>query len=203
MNNLTKGLGVLIVALVAFFTLGASGQILKMTDAGQVQQVSVLTTSETATYENQSGAFETMPSTSLTMDLKDDSLLVITFNARGTVRGPTLPATQIPIVFIKCQIDGTPCQPNFNSVEFLYPQYCCDTRSFTWAVDNAKKGTHNISILWGMGNPTSAFITNRALVVEAAAKTPTASPTNKVLGFELVLAIAALSAIYLLERKRR
>jgi hypothetical protein len=71
-------------------------------------------------------------------------------------------------VFIKCEIDGNPCEPDSGSVEFLYPQFCCDTRSFTWIVDRARSGKHTINILWGMGNPTSAVITNRTLLVEAA-----------------------------------
>jgi hypothetical protein len=102
----------------------------------------------------------------MTIDLRSDSLLVITFSARGVVAPSAGP---IPIVFIKCEIDqGTPCQPDINAVEFLYPQFCCDTRSFTWVVHAVGKGIHTITIQLGMGNPTFAVITNRTLVVEAA-----------------------------------
>ena len=135
------------------------------TNAGAVKRVSVLTTSDGATYTNPSGAFEPLPGTALTVTTTGgDRLLVISFNARGTV-APSSSAA-IPIVFVKCEIDGTPCEPNFNSVEFLYPQFCCDTRSFTWAVHGPAKGSHTITILWGMGNPTMAVVSNRTLVVE-------------------------------------
>lgn len=160
---------VFVIALLTLFALGEGSvlaQTLQTTSAGRVEQVFALTTSGAATFSNPSGAFQSLDS--MTVDLKFDSLLVITFSARGTVQPPTPPATQIPIVFVKCKIDGSPCQPDFNSVEFLYPQFCCDTRSFTWVVHAAKKGIHTLTILWGMGNPTSAVITNRTLVVEAA-----------------------------------
>jgi hypothetical protein len=100
------------------------------------------------------------------MTLKFKSALIVTFSARGVVAPPA--GTTVPIVFVKCVIDGVPCEPNGNAVEFLYPTFCCDTRSFTWVVHNATSGPHNITIEWGMGNPTSAIITERSLVVEAA-----------------------------------
>src|ERR671919_639343 len=59
----------------------------------------------------------------------------------------------------RCDIDGTPCQPDGNPVEFLYPQFCCDTRSFHWVAQNVPAGSHTVEILWGMGNPTSASVT--------------------------------------------
>jgi hypothetical protein len=135
------------------------------TNAVGVRRVAVLTRSETVDYTKSSGAFEAMPSTSLTVRTRGrDDLLVITFSARGSVT-PSGSAI-IPFVFIKCDIDGTPCEPDFNSVVFLYPQFCCDTRSFTWAVRGPAKGTHTIGIRWGMGNPTAAHVSNRTLVVE-------------------------------------
>jgi hypothetical protein len=136
--------------------------------AGAVQQVFALTISAGATYANPSGALEPMPSTSLTVRLKVSSLLVITFSARGSVQPSG--GQMVPIVFIECKIDGTPCQPDTNPVEFLYPQFSSDTRSFTWIVPNVTKGSHTIIIHWGMGNPTSAIVTNRTLIVEAAEK---------------------------------
>jgi len=131
--------------------------------AGRVEHVFASSTSQGATFSNPSGSFQ--PLDSMTIDLKSDSLLVVTFSARGTVAPSAGP---MPIVFVKCEIDGTPCQPNSNPVEFLYPPFCCDTRSFTWVVHAAGRGIHTVTILWGMGNPTSAVITNRTLVVEAA-----------------------------------
>ena len=162
-----KARTVLLSALPILFVLGTGvvlAQTPQTTDAGRVEQVSASSTSVPATFSNPSGAFQ--PLDSMTVDLKHDSLLVITFSARGTVQPSGGPS--VPIVFVKCEIDGTPCQPNFNPVEFLYPQFCCDTRSFTWVVHAAGKGNHTVTILWGMGNPTSAIITNRTLVVEAA-----------------------------------
>jgi len=150
-------------ALVALANT-ALAQPLQTTSARAVEQVFASTTSGPATFSNPSGAFE--PLQSMTIDLRVNSLLVINFSARGVVQGST--TGTIPIVFVKCEIDGTPCQPDFNPVEFLYPQFCCDARSFTWVVHAAGKGRHAITILWGMGNPTSAIITNRTLLVEAA-----------------------------------
>jgi hypothetical protein len=149
-------------ALVALANT-ALAQPLQTTSAGAIEQVFASTTSAGATYSNPSGAME--PLQSMTVNLRVNSLLTITFSARGEVTPST---GTIPIVFVRCEIDGTPCQPNFNSIEFLYPQFCCDARSFTWVVHAAGKGRHAITILWGMGNPTSAGIQNRTLLVEAA-----------------------------------
>ena len=157
---------VLLIAVSILFVSGpvaVLAQALKTTNALGVEQVFASTTSAPVTYSNPSGGFQPLQSMRIPLNL--DSLLVITFSARGTVQPSKGP---IPIVFVKCEIDSTPCQPNFNSVEFLYPQFCCDTRSFTWVVHAAGKGTHRVTILLGMGNPTSAIITNRTLVVEAA-----------------------------------
>lgn len=123
-----------------------------------------LTTSSPATYSNPSGAFEPMPSTSLTFPIQSPGLLTISFSARGAVAPSG--SQSIPIVFIQCQIDGQACQPDGNPVEFLYPQFCCDTRSFNWVAQDVSAGSHTVEILWGMGNPTSAIVTNRSLLVE-------------------------------------
>ncbi len=139
----------------------------QVTSAGAVHQAFAATTSASATYSNPSGAFQPLPGSSLNITLRLPSMLVVTFSARGSVAGPATGAT-VPIVFIKCQIDNAPCEPDQNSVEFLYPQGCCDSRSFTWIVHAATKGAHTIQILWGMGNPTSAVVSNRTLAVEAA-----------------------------------
>jgi hypothetical protein len=132
------------------------------------------TTSDTAIYLDQSGSFADLDSLNVHLIFK--SMLVITFSARGTVApsGSEL----IPIVFVECEIDGIPCTPDFNSVEFLYPQFCCDTRSFTWIVHSAATGNHTVSIRWGMGNPTSAAVSNRTLLVESALVPRSLTPTK-------------------------
>jgi hypothetical protein len=134
-------------------------------NAGEAVQVFALTESAPATYSNSSGAFEPMPDTALKMKLKSASLLVVTFCARGTVMPSAGP---IPFVFIKCEIDGSPCHPNFNPIEFHFPQYCCDSRSFTWVVPRVKAGAHTVAVKWGMGNPTMAVLSQRTLVVQAS-----------------------------------
>jgi hypothetical protein len=133
----------------------------------QLVQVFTLATSSPATYSSASGALVLMPSTSLTFAAQAPGLATVSFSARGTVEpsGSQL----IPIVFIECHMDGQPCQPDSNTVEFLYPQFCCDTRSFHWVAQNISAGSHTVEILWGMGNPTSAVVTNRSLIVETAA----------------------------------
>ncbi len=161
---------VLVGAVVAFL-IGAGSvavaQVLQKTNAKAVEQVSALTVSSAATYSTPSGAVEAMPQTSLRFDLKQKSLLIVTFSARG-VSAQSPGQTTIPIVFVRCEIDGVACQPDSNPVEFLYPLFCCDTRSFTWVVHNASTGLHRVSIRWGMGNPGSAVVSNRSLVVLAA-----------------------------------
>jgi hypothetical protein len=130
-------------------------------------QAQAIAISAPATYSNPSGAFAPMPATTMTVNLTAASKLMITFSARGTVQPSG--SQIIPIVFIKCEVDGTPCQPNGSAIEFLYPQFCCDTRSFTWVANTVPPGTHSVSILWGMGNPTSAVVTNRTLAIQPAA----------------------------------
>lgn len=142
-------------------------QAVQQAQAGQLMQVFTLTTSNEAIYSDPSGALVPMPSTFLNVNVQSAGLLTISFSARGTVQpsGSQL----IPIVFIECRIDSQACQPDSNTVEFLYPQFCCDTRSFEWVAQNVSPGSHTVEILWGMGNPTSAVVTNRSLIVEAAA----------------------------------
>jgi hypothetical protein len=143
-------------------------QMLQKTNGGPVAQAFTLTTSEQETYSNPSGALEPIPSTSLTFNVDAASLLTISFSSRGTVAPSG--SQVIPIVLIACQIDGQACQPDTNTVEFLYPQFCCDSRSFQWVAHDVAKGSHTVQILWGMGNPTLAEVTNRSLIVEAATK---------------------------------
>jgi len=136
------------------------------TQPAQLAQIFTLATSNPATYSTASGAPEVIPSSSLTFQSPAAGLATISFSARGSVAPSG--SQSIPIVFIECHIDGQPCQPDTNTVEFLYPQYCCDTRSFHWVAQNVAVGSHTVDILWGMGNPTSAVITNRSLIVETA-----------------------------------
>ena len=138
-------------------------QIPQTSRAGQVERVFASTSSAAAQYSNPSGQFQRLESVKVA--LQSDSVLVIHFSAQGSVAPTTGP---VPVVFIRCEIDGAPCEPNHNPLTFFYPQYCCDVRSFTWVVHKARRGSHSVDILWGMGNATSATITNRTLVVEAA-----------------------------------
>jgi hypothetical protein len=135
--------------------------------AAQLAQVFTLATSSPAPYSTSSGALVPMPSTSLKFAAQAPGLATISFSARGSVEPSG--SQIIPIIFIECHIDGQPCQPDTNTVEFLYPQFCCDTRSFHWVAQNISAGSHTVEILWGMGNPTSAVVTNRSLIVETAA----------------------------------
>jgi hypothetical protein len=137
------------------------------TFAKTVAQVAALTTSTGAQYTDPQGTFVAMPDTSVTFDVKAGSLLVITFSARGVV-GKKPGQTSTPIVFIKCLLDGTPCQPDANPIEFMFPPVCCDSRSFTWVARRVGPGSHTIAIQWGMGNPGTAVVSQRSLIVEAA-----------------------------------
>jgi hypothetical protein len=132
--------------------------------AGHAAQVFTLATSDEAIYSDPSGGFQPMPGTSLNLQMQAPGLVTISFSARGTVQPSG--SQIVPIVFIECQIDGQACQPDSNSVEFLFPQFCCDTRSFHWVAENVSPGSHVVAILWGMGNPTSAVVSNRSLIVE-------------------------------------
>lgn len=152
-------------ALVFVLTLGgvAFAQLPTTTEAGRTEQTFATTTSIPAECVNPPGPCGAL--VSLPIDLDRDSLLVITFSARGVVFQPT-PATVE--TGVDCYIDGTPCQPNFNGVQFLYPKFCCDARSFTWVVHAASKGPHTVTINWTTLNTGSSLIQNRSLVVQAA-----------------------------------
>lgn len=97
--------------------------------AGPVTHVFAVTTSDTATYANPSGALMPMPETSVKIDVARPSLVTIHFSARGSVQPSG--SQIIPIVFVECQLDGVACEPDSNPVEFLYPQFCCDTGRFS------------------------------------------------------------------------
>jgi len=138
----------------------------QQTQAGQLAHIFTLTTSSPATYSTPSGALELMPSTSLIFQSQAPGFLTVSFSARGSVAPSG--GQSIPIVFIECHIDGQACQTDGSTVEFLYPEFCCDTRSFHWVAQNVSAGSHTVDILWGMGNPTAAIVTNRSLIVETA-----------------------------------
>jgi hypothetical protein len=164
-TSLRAAVVVFCVAVIAVGGRGLWAQIFPGS-GGPVTHVFSLSTSDSESYSNPSGAMMPMPETSLNFTLTQRSLLTIRFAARGSVAPSG--SQIIPITFIGCQIDGAACQPDTNSVEFLYPQFCCDTRSFQGTVDGAAPGAHIVQIEWGMGNPTSADVSNRSLVVEAA-----------------------------------
>ncbi len=129
-----------------------------------VDQVFTFTSSDTIDYTNTSGASQVADT--LDIDLKKDSLLLISYSVRASLTPRT--STQVPMVFVRCQVDGTPCEPDNNDIVWLIPEFCCDARTFTWIFPKATKGKHAASILWGMGNPTAAHFTLRSLVVQAA-----------------------------------
>ena len=131
--------------------------------AGATVQTFALATSVGADCKNPPGPCGVVMSLPITLTSRS-SLLTITFSARGLV-SPS--STQIVQAAINCDVDGKPCQPDINSVEFLYPTFCCDTRSFTW-VAVASRGTHTVNINWTTLNAGMASIQNRTLQVEAA-----------------------------------
>jgi hypothetical protein len=132
--------------------------------ADAVEQVFTFTSSATIDYTNPSGASEVADS--LDIDLKKDSLLLISYSVRASLTPRT--STQVPMVFVRSQVDSSPCSPNGNDIVWLIPEFCCDARTFTWIFPKASKGKHTVTILWGMGNPTAAHFTLRSLVVQAA-----------------------------------
>jgi hypothetical protein len=142
-------------------TAPASGTTLS---AEAVDQVFVFTSSATIDYTNPSGASQVADS--LDIDLKKDALLIISYSVRASLTPRT--STQVPMVFVRCEVDSAPCSPNGNDVVWLIPEFCCDSRTFTWIFPKAGKGKHTVKTLWGMGNPTAAHFTLRSLVVEAA-----------------------------------
>lgn len=132
--------------------------------AEAVDQVFTFTSSGTIDYTNPSGASQVADS--MDIDLKKESALLISYSVRASLTPRT--STQIPMVFVRCEVDSSPCPPNVNDIVWLIPEFCCDARAFTWVFPSASRGKHAVSILWGMGNPTAAHFTQRSLVVQAA-----------------------------------
>ena len=135
-----------------------------LTVAGAIHQVFSFTSSATIDYKNPSGASEVVDS--LAINLKKDSLLIISYSVRASLTPRT--STQIPMVFVRCEVDSAHCPPDANDIVWLLPEFCCDARTFTWVFPKATKGQHTVNILWGMGNPTAAHFTLRSFVVQAA-----------------------------------
>src|SRR5919201_216462 len=105
-----------------------------------VEQVFTFTSSATIDYTNPSGASEVADS--LDIDLKKSSLLIISYSVRASLTPRT--STQIPMVFVRCEVDSTPCPPNGNDIVWLIPEFCCDARTFTWVFPMAAKGHHSV-----------------------------------------------------------
>jgi hypothetical protein len=154
---------VLLLGLVFLPALvdAAAAQPGSTTSASGSVQIFALTTSDGASCTNPPGPCGAL--VSLPIDVKANSLLTITFSARGLV-SPS--STQTVEVAINCDVDGNPCEPDANGVEFLYPTFCCDARSFTW-ISPAGKGAHTVRISWTTQNSGTASIQNRTLHVEA------------------------------------
>jgi hypothetical protein len=154
---------VFVLGLVLFLSMvaGARAQV-TITASGPVQGFALATLAG-VNCANPPGFCKTLES--LPIDLKADSYLTITFSARGVV-APS--STQTIIPQLSCAIDGKPCDPNI-AQEFLYPTFCCDSRSFTW-IASAAKGTHTVEITWNSSGTGTVMLTGRTLNVLAIAK---------------------------------
>jgi integrase len=66
------------------------------------------------------------------------------------------------------------CQRDTNVVTFLFPAFCCDTRSFQWVAHNVTPGSHTVRMLWMMGGtnriarPRTAHLSPRSVIIEQA-----------------------------------
>jgi hypothetical protein len=154
---------VLVLGLVFLLSMVAgAGAQLTITATGPVQRFA-LATSNFATCTNPPGPCGVL--VSLPINLRANSHLTITFSARGVV---SQASTQIVGTAIGCNVDGKPCEPDSNGVDFQYPAGCCDSRSFTW-ITSAARGTHTVNITWTTNNSGSTFLQNRTLNVDAIA----------------------------------
>ncbi len=129
----------------------------------QTVQTFTFTTSDGASCINPPGPCGTL--VALPIVLGANSSLIITFSARGVV---AMPSTQTVETLINCDVDGNPCAPDANGVEFVYPRGCCDTRSFTW-VSSVGMGPHTVHINWTTLNTGTSLIQNRTLAILAVA----------------------------------
>ena len=119
------------------------------TIAGAIEHVFSFTSSATIDYTNPSGASEVADS--LVINLKKDSLLIISYSVRASLTPRN--STQIPMVFVRCEVDSTPCPPDANDIVWLLPEFCCDARTFTWVFPKAPKGSAHSDHSLGDGQP--------------------------------------------------
>jgi hypothetical protein len=117
--------------------------------------------------------FRAMPPAELTVILQEESDLLITFTATGSVPLGRAEAS----LQIRCEIDGRSCsheRPD-QGIPFLYHDSsgestaCCPQDSQQWLTPRVRKGFHHISIL-GRGNRAQAHapsIGEWSLIVEA------------------------------------
>jgi hypothetical protein len=94
--------------------------------------------------------------TELRFDLPDDSRLIVTFSAQGTVQPNDASADLMPPLVVQCRLDGKPCAPgqNDSAAQFKFPPerpqvWVYDSRAYTWVVPQATKGGHSVQ-MWGM-----------------------------------------------------
>jgi hypothetical protein len=146
----------------------------QITSAGAVEQVFALTNSDPVSIVPP-GQPAPLPGTTLAIHLNLPSLLVISFDARVFGLTSTATKTNGPFLALNCNFDGTPCEPNVNSIEDYAVPGFGHSQSFTWIVHNAKAGPHKIEIIAtainfgsGAGLIEEIDITNRTLTVFAA-----------------------------------
>jgi hypothetical protein len=102
--------------------------------------------------------------TELPFELREDSLLTITFSAEGFITPKDANAPLMPPL-LQCRLDGKPYAPGDkeSQIRFKFPplhvqMLCCDTRAFTWVVPRVSKGSHTV-VIWGqIRNPELAEI---------------------------------------------
>src|SRR5262245_27450364 len=155
---------VLVLGLIFLLSMVAgAGAQLTITATGPVQRFAVAT-SAGASCASPPGVCGHL--VSLPINLNADSYLTITFSARGEVQQPS---PQIVQTLLLCDVDGIACEPNINPVSFLFPNFCCDARSFTW-ITQAGRGQHTVNITWESVSKGASLIQNRTLNVEAIAR---------------------------------
>jgi hypothetical protein len=108
----------------------------------------------------------------LTVILQQDSQLLITFSAVGSVPSDD----RTPVLEIRCEIDGRACSNELpdEGMTFLYHDPgrlagCCPQDSQLWMTAKVRKGFHHIAIL-GRSNGSVASrppIGDWSLIVEA------------------------------------
>ena len=121
--------------------------------------------------------YQPFQATELPFELREDSLLTITFSAEGSIQPKETTAPLMPPLLLQRRLDGRPCAPgdNESQIQFKFPplrlqMLCCDTRAFTWVVPRVSKGSHTV-VIWGqIRNPELAEIAqigDWSLVIQA------------------------------------